>query len=53
VRNSAAGSASFNSKAAAVGRAETGSSRLSGLFGLSGSPKREQVFLVCLGCPVH
>jgi hypothetical protein len=34
-------------------RAETGLSRLSGLFGLSCWVKREQVYLVCLVCLVH
>ena len=56
---SAFGSASFNSQAAAVGipaavgRAETGLSCLSGLSGLSCWPDREQVYLVCLVCLVH
>jgi hypothetical protein len=39
--DSAAGSTSFNSEAAAVGRAETGVFHLSGLFGLSGWPDRQ------------
>ena len=49
----AAGSASFDPQAAAVGRDQTGSFRLFGLFSLSSWPDRERVYLVCSVCLVR